>query len=221
MRAVARDHRDLGARARIAGHRLHLDDAVVDLGHFLAEELGHELRVRAREEDLRPAHLAAHVEQVGADAVAGAEGLARDHLVAAHDALAAAEIDDDVAVLDALDEAVDDLADAVLVLVELAVALGVAHLLDDDLLGRLRGDAAEIEGRQGVGDHVADERAGIVAAGLVEGDLAGVVLDLVDHQRGGATGAAPRSSGRSRHARRSRRRSGSGRPWRSPPPSRR
>ena len=40
----------------------------------------------------------------------------------------------------------DDLADAVLVLVVLALALGLAHLLHDDLLGVLRGDAAEIRG---------------------------------------------------------------------------
>lgn len=113
--------------------------------------------MRARQEDLRPAHFRAHVEQVGADAVARPEGLARDHFVPAHDALAAAQIHDDVAVLDPLHDAVEDLADAVLVLVELAGALGVAHLLDDDLLGRLGGDAAEIEGRQGVGDDVADE----------------------------------------------------------------
>ena len=181
-RRIARDDGDLGARAGIAGDRLHLDDAVVDLRHFLAEQLGHELRVRARQEDLRPAHLGAHVEQVGADAVAGAEGLARDHLVAADDALAAAEIDDDVAVLDALDHAVEDLTDPVLVLVVLAGALGVAHLLDDDLLGRLRRDAAEIERRQGIGDHVADESAGVVAASLIEGDFTGVVLDLIDHE---------------------------------------
>ena len=50
-----------------------------------------------------PRGLAAHVVDIGADAVAGAEDLARDHLVAAHDAFAAAEIDDDVAVFDALD----------------------------------------------------------------------------------------------------------------------
>ena len=117
-RAVARDHGDLGAGARVAGDRLDLDDAVVDLRHFLREQLGHELRMRARQEDLRPALLAAHVVDVGADAVAVAEGLARDQLVAADDAFAAAEIDDDVAVFDALDGAVDDLADAVLEFVD-------------------------------------------------------------------------------------------------------
>ena len=155
----------------IARHRLDLDDAVVDLRHFLGEQLGHELGMGARQEDLRAALLAAHVVDVGADAVAVAEVLARDHLVAADDALAAAEIDDDVAVFDALDGAVDDLADAVLVFVVLALALGLAHLLHDDLLGGLGGDAAEIERRQGLGDEVADLAAGFAPARLVERDL--------------------------------------------------
>ena len=138
----------LARRARIARHGADLDDAVVDLGHFLGEQLGHELRMGARQEDLRPAHFLAHVVDIGADALALAEALARQQLVAAQDRLGAAEIDDDVAELDALDQAVDDLADAVLELVELALALGVAHLLHDHLLRRLRGDAAEIDRRQ-------------------------------------------------------------------------
>src|SRR3546814_1725768 len=50
--AVVRDDGNLGAAARIARDRLQLDDAVVDLRHFLGEQLGHELRVRARQEDL-------------------------------------------------------------------------------------------------------------------------------------------------------------------------
>ena len=119
---------------------------------------------RARDRKIcGPALLAAHVVDVGADAVAVAHVLARDHLVAADDALGAAEIDDDVAVFDALDGAVDDLADAVLVLVVLALALGLAHLLHDDLLGVLRGDAAEIERRQRLGDQVADLGVGVAA----------------------------------------------------------
>ena len=152
--------RDLGARAGIAGDRLHLDDAVVDLRHFLREQLGGELRMRARQEDLRPARFAAHVVDIGADAVAGAEHLARDQFVAPHHRFAAgaAEIDDDIAVFDALDLAVDDLADAILVHVILLVALGLANLLHQHLLGGLRGNAAEIEGRQRFGDPVADLR---------------------------------------------------------------
>ena len=167
-RGIARDHRDLGARAGIAGDRLHLDDAVIDFRHFLGEQLGHELRMRARQENLRPARLAPHVVDVGADAVAVAEHLARQHLVAPHDRLAAAEIDDDVAVFDALDDAVDDVADAILVFLVLPVALGLAHLLHDHLLGRLRGDAAVFERRQRVGDDVADLRRRIAPLGVLE-----------------------------------------------------
>jgi hypothetical protein len=121
--------------------------------------------------DLRPALLAPHVVDVGADAVAVAEHLARQHFVAPHDRFAAAEIDHDVAVFDALDDAVDDIADAILVFVVLPVALGLAHLLHDHLLGRLRGDAAVFERRQLVGDGVADLRGRMAAAGFLEADL--------------------------------------------------
>ena len=92
-----------------------------------------------------PALLAAHVIDIGADAVAGAERLARQRLVAPDDAFAAAQIDDHIAVFDALDRAMHDLADAVLVFVIHALALGIAHLLHDHLLGVLRGDAAEFD----------------------------------------------------------------------------
>ena len=46
----------------------------------------------------------------------------------------------------------------------LPVALGLAHLLHDHLLGRLRGDAAVFERRQRVGDGVADLGGGIALA---------------------------------------------------------
>jgi hypothetical protein len=111
------------------------------------------MRMGARQEDLRAALLAAHIIDIGADAVAIFEDFARDQLITAHDALATAEIDDHIAIFDALDGAVDDLADAILELFELAVALGFAHFLHDHLLGRLGGDAAKIERRQRIGDH--------------------------------------------------------------------
>ena len=202
----------------IAGDRLDLDDAVVDLRHFHGEELRHELRMRAGQEDLRAALLAAHVVDIGAHAVAVAEGLARDHLVAADDRLAAAEIDDDVAVFDALHRAVDDLADPVLVILVLAVALGLAHLLHDDLLGRLGGDAAVIERRQRLGDVVADLRGGIPAARLLDGNLRRVDLDVLDHFEQPLQADLAGLLRRSRRARRSRRRSAISPPsgWRPP-----
>ncbi len=122
----------------------------------------------AGKENLGPARFAPHVENIGADAVAVAEHLTRQHLVAPHDCLAAAQIDDDAAVFDALDDAVDDIADAVLELLILPVALGFAHLLHDHLLGRLRGDTAIFERRQRVGDGVADLGAGIGSAGVFQ-----------------------------------------------------
>jgi hypothetical protein len=103
----------------------------------LGEQFGHELRPRAGQEDLRPSLLAAHVVDVGADAVSQAHVLAWDHFIAADDAFGAAKIDDHVAILDALHSAIADLAHAVLVFIELALALGFAHLLDDHLLGVL------------------------------------------------------------------------------------
>src|SRR5262249_22600857 len=144
-RRITADHRHLGAAAGIACHRLDLDDAVVDLRHFLREQLGEEAGMRAAEEDLWPARLLAHIVDVGAYSVAVAEALARDQLVAAQQRLGAAELHHKVAVLGALDDAVDDFADAVLELVELALALVFAHPLNDHLLGGLRSDAAEVD----------------------------------------------------------------------------
>ena len=59
---------------------------------------------------------------------------------------ALAELDERVARVRLLDDPGDHLADAVLVLVEHHVALGLADPLEDHLLGRLRGDAAEVVG---------------------------------------------------------------------------
>src|SRR6202167_650725 len=101
----------------------------------------------AGEENLRAAGFTPDVENIGADAVAIAEYLARQHLVTAHDGFAAAEIDDHAAIFDAFDDAVDDIADAVLEFLVLPVALGLAHLLHDHLLGPLRGGAAVFQAR--------------------------------------------------------------------------
>ena len=69
--------------------------------------------------------------------------LARHLLAHRQDRLVAADVDDEVAALEAPDDAGDELALAVLELVEDVVALRLAHALDDHLLGGLRGDAAE------------------------------------------------------------------------------
>ena len=63
----------------------------------------------------------------------------------AQDAFARADIDDDVAVILALDATVDDGAGAILEFLELPITLGLADLLQDHLLGRLRRDPAHID----------------------------------------------------------------------------
>ena len=88
----------------------------------------------AREKYLRPARLAPHVVDESADAVAIAERLPRQHFVSAHDCLATAEIDHHVAVLDPLDDAVDDIGNAVLVLLILTIALRFPNFLHNHLL---------------------------------------------------------------------------------------
>src|SRR5687768_16213312 len=180
-RAVVADHADLGAAARIAGGGLDLDDAVVNLGHFLGEQFLHEIGMGAAEEDLRPSVLAADRQDQRADPVADPDDLARDLLVAADDALGAAEIDDDVAELDPLDDAGDDLAGAVLELLILTLALGVADLLEDDLLGGLGGDAAELDRRQRIDDEVAERGAGLELLGVLQADLFEMIVHFLDH----------------------------------------
>jgi hypothetical protein len=131
-------------------------------------------------EDLRPSLLAPHVVDVGTNAITQADVLARDHLVAADDALGTAQIDDHVAVFDALDRTVDDLAHAVLVLVMMPLAFGLAHFLHDHLLGVLGRYAAEIEGRQGLGQKITHVGRRIAPPGIGERYLRGVVLHLLD-----------------------------------------
>ena len=80
---VVREHGDLGAVARIARAGLDLDQALADFRHFELEQLDHEFRRGAADEQLRAARLGAHVVQVAAHAVAGAQHVARDALVLA------------------------------------------------------------------------------------------------------------------------------------------
>ena len=82
----------------------------------------------------------------GAHAVADRVVLRARLFLARNLRLDAADFRDDVAALEALDHRVDDFADALAELAVNLLALGLAHALRDDLLGGLRGDAAELLG---------------------------------------------------------------------------
>ena len=115
--AVARaDTAIFDAGARLAGRGLDAHDLLVDLRDLHLEQLLEQALVRARQDDLRAARRLVDVEDVGHDAVAGAVRLARHLLAHRQDRLGAAQVDDDVAALEAAHDAGDQLALAVLVL---------------------------------------------------------------------------------------------------------
>ena len=86
-----------------------------------------------------------------------------------------------MAELDALDDTGDDLTHAVLEFLELALALGIADLLEDHLLGGLRGDAAELDRGQRIDDIVADHGARLQLLRSLQVDLLEIIIDRFDH----------------------------------------
>src|SRR5262249_51334331 len=141
----------------------------------------HELGPGGVAENLRAPVLTPHVIDICPGPVAELVILARDRLVAANDSLGPAEIDHDIAILCALDDAAHDLAYAIFIFFELPLALGFAHLLHDDLLGVLSRNAAEIERRQGLRDKVADLSFRIALLRVLEADLSCIERDPFDN----------------------------------------
>ena len=176
---VAGHDGDLGAFAGLAGDGADADGAVVDLGDFGLEEVLNKSRRGAGDDDLRTLGGAVDAEQNDADALADGELLEARLLALGHAGFGFAEVEDDVHGLEALDGGVEDLAGAVVVLVEDGVALGLADLLEDDLLGHLGGDTAERGGVLVETEFAADFDLGGEFAGLFERHLIDVVLDLL------------------------------------------
>src|SRR5262249_33192215 len=134
--ALARIDGDLGAIARLADGAANHHGAVVNLGYFLFKQLDEERWIGARQHDLRPLRAAVDALDDGADPLARRVALRARLLLARQHRLDATDLDDQVAALEALHGAVDDLADPLVVLGEDVLALGFANLLEDHLLGR-------------------------------------------------------------------------------------
>src|SRR6201987_858634 len=96
-----------------------------------------------------------------------------------HSRFRLADIEDHILRLDALDGSVEDFTHAMVVLVEDRIPLGLAHLLEDNLLGHLRGDATEHIGRFVVTNLAADLYLGRKLASLFKRDLVDWVFDLL------------------------------------------
>ena len=141
---VAAGDGDLRAAARLAGRGLDDHDALGDLRDLHLEQLDEQVDRGAGEDDLRALATrgARRARRPGRGRPARYVSRGICSRTGQH-RLGAAEVDDDVAALEAPGDAGDDLVLAVLVLVVDVLALGVAGALDDDLLGGLRGDAAE------------------------------------------------------------------------------
>src|SRR5262252_1264023 len=92
-------------------------------------------------------------------------------LLLREDRLRLAEIDDDAAALEALDEAVDQFSDAAAVLLVDVLSLGLPDLLKNDLLGRLCRDAAEPLHRSRDFHRALKVSGGIHLLGLPQGNL--------------------------------------------------
>ena len=178
--------RHLGPLPRLAHAAPDLDGAVVDLGHFHLEELDEQGGIGAAHHHLRALGRLQHLDDGHPHAVAGLVGLGPALLLAGQHGLGPAQVDDEVAHLLALDDAVHDLAHAARVLGEDVVALGLAHLLEDDLLRGLGGDAAQDVGGLGELDLLAHLGLGDELLRLLEGDLGlrdlHVLHDLLDRE---------------------------------------
>ena len=153
---------DLGAQTRLAGDLHDLDRAGEDLRHLQLEEAADQVRVGAGDDQLRTALVLVDLDQEHLDPLAGPVALGRHLLASRHDRLGLAQLDDDRPRIGALHDAVEDLALLVVKLLVDRVALVVADALQHDLLGGLRGDAAEVLRGALDADLVADLRVGRV-----------------------------------------------------------
>ena len=178
--ALARSYGDLGAFAGFARDAPDLNGAVVDFRNFGLEEVLNQCRIRARNHDLRSLCRLVDLDDDDADALVRRETFQPRLIALAEPAFGLAEFDDDVAVLEALHDAIDDLADMLVVFGVDAFAFGFADLLKDDLLGHLRRDAAQADRGFQELDLLFHLRVGLDAARFLHRDLADGIRDFFD-----------------------------------------
>ncbi len=168
---LAGDDGHLGSLPRLTHATPDLHRAVVDLRHLHLEQLDEESRIGAADDDVRTLGRLGHSDDGHANPIPSLVGFGAALLLARKQRLGPAQVDDAVAHLLALDDAVDHFADAPRVLGEDVVPLGLAHLLEDHLLRRLRRDAPEHVG--GLRELDLGSELGLVdeLARVFEGDL--------------------------------------------------
>ena len=177
---IVRSDRNLGPNARFSGGRHDGDDALADLRHFGAEQVDQEVGMRSRQQHLGTAGLVQDVQHQRANSVPAPVALLGDLLADRHHRFGVTEVDDNVAPVDPLNDAVQNFSLAVDKIGEDGIFLGVFHLLNDDLFGGLSGDAPEVVGIHFGAEAVADFAFGIELAALLQADLQCRLGDDID-----------------------------------------
>ena len=132
----------------------------------------------ARDGDARPPRRSAHLEHIDADLLVDAVTLAGDLLVARHQRLfRALQVQGYALRPNRLDRPDDDLAFLAAEAVVLILAFGLTEPLDDDLLGRLRGDAPEVTRRYIHHNPLSQGNIAVQPPGLRVGDLHDGIFD--------------------------------------------
>src|SRR5262249_22581421 len=176
---IVRSHSDFGPATRFPRRTFHFDDAFVNFGDLLGEQLDQPAWVGARWNDLRPSAGDLYADDVSPDAVALPVPFARHLLLFGKDCIGTAKIDNDVTLLETLDDAVDKLPFATLKLVVDNLPLGIPQSLDNVLFGGLRGNSPEQARIELAQQFVANLRIGIeIFLSVGQGNLRGFVLDL-------------------------------------------
>ena len=141
------DHRDLRAVAGLAGDADDLDQLVGDLRDLHLEQALDQLGAAAGDDDRGPFGRVGDVGDHGLDPHPVVVALVVDLLGLRQQGLdPLAQLDQRVALVGLLDDSGDQLADAVLVLLEHHHPFGLADPLQDHLLRGLGGDPAEVVG---------------------------------------------------------------------------
>src|SRR6266436_1738810 len=140
---VLRHHGNLGALAGFPRDGPNHHRPVVDFGNFGLEQMLHQIRRRTRHHHLRTLRSLLDARDDHAHALSDGKRLQARLLLAWHARFGFADVENDVWTFDALHGRVHDLTHARDVLVVNRVALRLAHLLENHLLGKLGRDAAE------------------------------------------------------------------------------
>ncbi len=114
---------------------------------------------------------AVRVHDIGSYPVTIAEVFPWQQLISFDNRFCATNIYDNIAIFDALDLAMYDLTDAVLILFKLMLAFSVPYFLGDNLLGCLSCNPSELNRRQGVHDEITDLRFAITPLRVCDGNL--------------------------------------------------